>query len=426
MVRAPPAHRRAGGASTSEEELMRRISSVLIVAGVCGCGTDTTVVPLPERSPPLASLAHDGPEIVYEIIKLPPNTGTLSRGAGINGQGSVAGYSDLDTGARHAALWRHGVLEDLGTLSDARDANSNVQWPGINDNGMIVGISHTAKKDTLGETWSCAAFMAFKGYTCVGFIWDGGRMQALPTFGGDNGFATGVNNRGQVVGWAETRERSTTCNPPQKLNFLAAIWERKQGTMRALRPVEGDVATAATGINDRGEVVGISGDCDVAVGRKSARYAVLWDKKGNPHILGNLGGAYWHTPNAINDNGDVVGFSNPPGGTADNFIPHAFLWTKERGIEDLKTLDGDATSQARGINARRQVVGVSSGPGGSRAFLWEDGKIKDLNAMVEPGFPDRLISAQGITNDGRITGALVEKSSGKTLAYIATPRRREH
>jgi probable HAF family extracellular repeat protein len=425
MVRAPPTQRRAGGASILEEELMRRISSVLVVASLCGCGTDTTVVPVPEVSPPLASLANDGPEIVYEITKLPPNTGTLSRGAGINAEGSVAGYSDLDTGARHAALWRHGVLEDLGTLSEALDANSNVQWPGINDNGMVVGISHTAKKDTLGETWSCAAFMAFKGYTCVGFVWDEGRMQALPTFGGDNGFATGVNNRGQVVGWAETKERSSTCNPPQKLNFLAAVWEPKKGTMTPLRPVEGDVASAATAINNRGEVVGISGDCDVAVGRMSARHAVRWDKNGNPEILGDVGGQFWHTPNAINEQGDIVGFSNPPGGTADNFIPHAFLWTRENGMQDLKTIAGDATAQARGINVHRQVVGVSSGPGGSRAFLWENGTMKDLNGLVEPGFPDRLLSAQSITNDGRITGALVEKSSGKTLAYIATPKRRD-
>jgi uncharacterized membrane protein len=57
-----------------------------------------------------------------------------------------------------------------------------------------------------------------------GFIWKNGVMRALPTLGGNNGFASGVNNRGQIVGWSENKVYDHTCTPPQVLQFRAAIW----------------------------------------------------------------------------------------------------------------------------------------------------------------------------------------------------------
>ena len=39
-----------------------------------------------------------------------------------------------------------------------------------------------------------------------------GVMTGLPTLGGDNGFATGVNDRGQIVGWAEDNTHDPTCD----------------------------------------------------------------------------------------------------------------------------------------------------------------------------------------------------------------------
>jgi probable HAF family extracellular repeat protein len=125
----------------------------------------------------------------------------------------------------------------------------------------------------------------------------------------------------------------------------------------------------------------------------------------------------------MNDRGDVVGFSNPaaPGDLAGEFLVRAFLWTSERGIQSLGRLSGDSTSQARGINSRRQVVGVSTSfEGISRAFLW-DGAMKNLNALAEPGFADSLVAAQDINEAGHITGTLVERSSGKTLPFVAVP-----
>jgi probable HAF family extracellular repeat protein len=247
-------------------------------------------------------------------------------------------------------------------------------------------------------------------------------MTPLPTLGGNNGYATAVNSRGQVVGWAETPVHDPTCDAPQVLQFRAVVWEPKKGTTRELRPLPGDSASAATAINERGQVVGISGECDMAVGRFTARHAVLWDKDGTPTELPNLGGLSWHTPTAINQRGDVVGFSNPPGEVPGDFIAHAFLWTRKDGIRDLGTLPGDEISQAQGVNARGQVVGVSCGAAGCRPVLWENGRLYDLNTLAGSSVAGTLVSARDIDDAGQITGDLREAATGQTRPFVATRR----
>src|SRR5688500_8506868 len=125
----------------------------------------------------------------YNVTLLPTLGGVVRRAHSINYLGSMAGFADLPSWIRHSTLWREGSIIDLGTLGGK---NSDVQWPGQNDNGMIVGISQTARTDPLGETWSCAAFIPATGQTCLGFVWEAGVMTPLPTLGGNNGFATGV------------------------------------------------------------------------------------------------------------------------------------------------------------------------------------------------------------------------------------------
>ena len=403
---------------------MKRALCAILFIVVWGCSKETRVTQAlapRELIPPNDVLGQFVPQTQYSVVKLPSLGGTISRGNSINERGWIAGTSFVtNNAARHAALWREGSVLDLGTLGGPT-LNSSVQWPGQNNQGMVVGISHTAVDDTLGETWSCSAFLPFVGKTCVGFFWENGVMTALPTLGGDNGFATGVNNLGQVVGWAETKVHDPTCDEPQMLQFHAVMWEPKKGTKTVLQPLKADSASAATAINDRGQAVGISGECDVAVGRFSARHAVIWEK-GETNEIPNLGGISWHTPMAINELGDVVGFSNPPGDPNGEFIVHAFFWSRRGGIKDLGTLPGDSTSQALGINARGQVVGLSTSKAGTNhAFIWQDGVMTDLQKLMLPGFADSLISAQDINDHGRITGRLFERSTGQFVTFVATP-----
>jgi len=359
----------------------------------------------------------------YGVVEVPASLGgTNSRPNSIDELGAIAGFSNLpDNQTRHAALWRAGALTDLGTLGGP---NSNVAWPGQSPDGtLIAGIAENADDQPLGEDWSCSAFFPSVTHKiCRGVAWHDGAVTAMPTLGGDNSFATGANDRGQVTGWAETTLHDPSCNAPQVLQFLAVVWEPRSGALRPLSPMTGESTSAATAINRRGQVVGISGECDVAVGRFSAAHAVLWEPDGRVVDLGNLGGVSWHTAMAINEHGDVVGFSNPPGDDDGSFFPHAFLWTRELGIVDLGLLPGDDFSEALAINEDRDVVGLSCGAAGCRAVLWRGGgEPIDLTTLADPGFPDVLTGAAAIDDAGTITGRARVTATGATVPYVATP-----
>jgi probable HAF family extracellular repeat protein len=373
----------------------------------------------------IATAGDPGDPREYCVTNLASLGGTNSKGNSVNDRDWVAGYSNLAGNAtRHAALWIGDGLQDLGTLGGP---NSNVAWPVKNTIGLVTGISQTATPDPLGENWSCSAFFpgaTGTGYTCVGFAWDGSQMKALPTLGGNNGFATGANDRGQIVGWAENTVHDSTCVPPQVLQFKAVVWESRGGGPRELPLVPGDTSSAATAINNRGQVVGITGRCDQAVGRFTAIHAVLWDR-GRLTDIGNLGRLSWNTPMAINNGGDVVGFAAIEDSDPDNPQLHAFLWTGKQGIRDLGTLSGDLFSEALGVNARDQVVGLScqnaDGSGACRAFLWDDGVMTDLNTLVQPGYADLLTVAGDISDAGVITGRAFDAVTGKRVAFRAAP-----
>jgi len=392
---------------------MRQAPYALLAAALIGCNHDEGA-----SFDPRLSRETLRSNVRYSISYLPTLDGSRNRPAGISNSGLVAGFVNRpDNATRVAAFWRNSALDTLGTLGGP---NSIVQWPGISNNGYVVGISETAKLDPLHEEWSCTAFLpSVTGHICVGFVWEDGMMKALPTLGGNQGFATGVNSSGKVVGWAETPVLDPTCKAPQKLQFRAVMWEARKGTMRELKPLPGDSTSAATAINNAGQAVGISGDCDIAVGQLSAKHAVLWEN-GTVINIGDLGGDAWHTPMDMNDAADVVGFSNPRGVIGIDFNPHAFLWTRSAGIEDLHTLPGDESSQALGINKYRQVVGISSGAV-NRAFLWENGVMRDLKELVDPAFPDQLIVAQHINDAGVIVGRALLHGTNTQVPFVATP-----
>jgi probable HAF family extracellular repeat protein len=370
----------------------------------------------------------------YEFSQLDSLGGASSAGFSINDRGWVAGRSNLPGNQiRHATLWRNGVLTDLGTLGDPEKRNSVVRWPVKNVSGLITGISQTDEPDPYNEDWSCSAFFPAAtgtGYRCLGFKWQNGEMTPLPTLGGTHGFAAGANNAGRIVGWAETTvEDPKNCVLPQRFQFLPVVWGPSDDQIRALPLLPGDSSGAATAINDRGQIVGISGICDQAVGRFTARHAVLWDK-GEVIDIGNLGGVAWHTPNAINVRGEVVGFSNFSAADGGEYHPHAFYWTKEGGIRDLGTLPApfDDNSDAWGINSWGQAVGRSCDVDGNcHGFLWENGEMVDLNCLVDPDDctpEDTLIAAFDIDDRGRITGQAFDDEAGEFVAFVATPVRK--
>lgn len=398
-------------------------SHLIVLISVC-CGAALTITQAQEQTP-----ARHGTQ--YRVSNLDSLGGTSSGGNSINNRSWVAGYSRL-TGdqSRHAALWRnrqHHSLLDLGTLGGP---NSSVTWNVKNSVGIIVGISQTADPEPLGETWSSAAFYSGPnavGFINLGFVWEGCQMRGLPNFpGGNNGFAAGANNLGQVVGWAENDVHDPTCVSPQVLQFRPAVWELgPPDQIHDLPLASGDTSGAATAINDEQQIVGISGICDQAVGRHTAKHAVLWEN-GQVIDLGNLGAEWWNTPTAINEDGDIAGFAGDPA-FVEGDILHAFIWTKADGIRELKPLRGrtpeHVDSEAYGINKDRKIVGVSCDANfvDCRAVIWDHSDVpRDLNDS-KGNYSARLESAKDINDKGEITGRAIDASNVRT-AYLAVPR----
>lgn len=384
------------------------------------CTTALVSAVLPAMTTP-ATAGHMPTAYTLTVLANPLG-GTLAQGTGIDGKTDISGFATLTGNATmHAMLWPKGATPvDMGTLGGP---NSAIAWPNRNNHGGFAGVAETSVQNPLGEPWSCALAVFFTapptGDICLGFRWQNGAMTALPTLGGYDGFATGINNRGQIVGWAETSYRDPTCNAPQVLQFEAVVWGPKTNDIEELPPYGSDPDGAATAINSSGQVVGISGLCSNAVGGASAEHMVLW-QKGVPTSLPTLGGSDWNTPMDINDGGDVTGFSDHPGDSASSPNFTAFLWTNRAGTQDLGALPGDSISEGLGINASDAVVGVSFPS--SHGFIWQNGVMTDLNTLLSPNSPYTIVDAQEINDAGVITGEAQDNSSGAIYAFIATPK----
>jgi probable HAF family extracellular repeat protein len=144
----------------------------------------------------------------YTVTDLGTLGGTFSLAGGLSDSGWVEGYSTLpgDT-AVHAFLWRDGVMTDLGTLGGP---NSAASWP-PSESGEAGVSAEISTPDPNGED-----FCGFGTHLiCLPSLWQDGVMTPLPTLGGNNGQADEVNNRGQVVGFAETTTPDPTCVAPK-------------------------------------------------------------------------------------------------------------------------------------------------------------------------------------------------------------------
>lgn len=341
---------------------------LLCLVILAGC-SETPTQPIPPSGPP--SL---GPTMLGLMVALPGDgirdLGTLggpySVAHGIDQAGRVAGYSALPDGHTEAFLWQTGG--GMTSLSPATGAS--VAYA-IADDGRVVGYRVDGVRflafrwepgvgmtdlGTLGGLYTMALGLndvgQVVGYASLpngearAFIWElGFGLTDLGTLGGTLSYAQGVNDAGQVVG---------TSTLPDG-HHRAFIWE-DGGGMKDLGTFGGP-ESFAMGINNAGQVVGYS---TLANG---LYHAFIWEVGSGMRDLGTLGGSQSYA-NAVNDQGQVVGYSHPPEGQY-----HAFLWRADAGMIDLGTLGaaGDSYSYALAVNAQGQVVGTSD----NRAVFWD-------------------------------------------------------
>jgi probable HAF family extracellular repeat protein len=302
------------------------------------------------------------------------------------------------------AIGINGFQFDLGTLGGP---NSWMNWGEINDFGQIVGYSETAVLDPNGE--DVCTFGTH--LTCRPFLWQFFHMSALPTLGGNNGQASSINNRGQIVGFAEDGTVDSSC-PANKTNNrtqLPVLWEN--GKAKAL-PTGNDPGGNALWISDKGQIVGFTGPCG------ATNHAVVWDNDNVNTLPDNGTGAEAF---GNNNRGQIVGFVGSP----DGGIPNGALW-QNGTLTNLGILPGDFGGIASGINDKGQVVGSNFDSQGNwaHAFIWQNNVMTDLNALFPANSNLRAVMANKINERGQISGMAIVRSGpdmGNIHAFIATP-----
>ena len=153
-----------------------------------------------------------------------------------------------------------------------------------------------------------------------------------------------------------------------------------------------------------------------AVAHEYGGAAGYWQNGKDAHI-GSIGGSL-ATAFGINDNGQVAGFSETtqqyysPSDVNKQYpvtVSHAFLWQNGSftnlgalplvASADDPSFTAPPSSFAMAVNNAGQVVGSSQEPTFPHAFLWQQGKMTDLDTGLYSGS-----SAYGLNNAGQIVG----------------------
>ena len=260
----------------------------------------------------------------------------------------------------------------------------------------------------IGDDGTILGMMADSGQAPEGpvhpFIYRDGTIRALANDSSGDGEARFLNLRGQIAGQAGNRG--------------VLVWDSPDATPRRLDtglPTDDADDFTIVALSDRGDIVANH------VTHAGIATALLW-RNGVRQDLGFLadsvlGGTFVR---AANDAGQIVGMgqvdlvihpSDPP-----TKVVHPILWEngvlRDLGVlahkpcTEVATPTDCGSGSAYDINAHGVIVGVSTGPDGfGRAFIWENGVMRDLGA-----YPGQSTFATQINDRGQVLGSVGSSS----------------
>ncbi len=317
--------------------------------------------------------------------------------------------------------------------------NSAFNQRGVNNLGHTTGYSYVAP-NTFDTTQA--------------FIWQNGRIRALPLLSGwPSSFGLAINDRDQVAGAANRTDSSGN------VRQTAVLWDRGQPiNLGTLQP---NSQSAALDVNLFGVVVGESFSLDSLLDLPVVWYGgvahqlpllagetqgqaleintlgvivgfqwlqdvnevpCVWYWNGTSYTAVNLGsfGGNYGQGLGINDLAQAVGYSNYAG---DEHGP-AFTWDFVHGLHILNPLAGDTDANGNGINNSGQIVGMSAQalPDSFTitSVIWQNGIPKDLQTLVPAGTPPLTFGVSNINELGDIA-LNASDPDGNPIALLLLP-----
>lgn len=289
----------------------------------------------------------------YSVVDLGDAFEDYSKAYGVNAWGQVVGVFGVVAPCciQHAFYFDGKERHDLTPgLTRGSDGVANA----INDAGDIVGGIFREVYPPRGEA----------------VRWRAGEMQLLGYVGGYRSYAVAINSYGQIAGWSTVGEDWRVVH--------VVKWE--DGVIEDLDP-GGIQSSGASAINGSGAVAGV-----VVPDVGPLQGAVWFQGKRQDLPMFNVGG--------INDAGQVVGANEGP-----------VLWDPVEGLQELGSLGHVPSGDALAINNLGQVVGWSyTDDGDLHGFIWQQGVMTDLNLLIPPDSGWSIKTANAINDAGEIAG----------------------
>ena len=313
---------------------------------------------------------------------------------GVNDVGQVAGRAFI--GGREFAILYDGTFKTVNPPGSA----AAEAWS-VNNRGQLVGSAFTC--DIVDG--NCV-----NGMTRA-FIYRQGAFTILGTLGGRGSTGADIDEAGRAFGTSDLPQPAPNVTDSQAFATTGGALENLGARM-------GVEESSAAAVSPSGRLTGIY------VNGNINRGMYLYDSRDGSLKLISFDLQPWESPAQpadVNDQGQIVGHY----GGNDDGSGRAFHYDAASNAKtDLgKLLPAHTYSRAWAVNNAGQIVGVSSVSWftrqDERAFVYDNGVMRDLNLLIPAGSGWVLNVATDINAHGQIVGT--GRLNGQERGFLLTP-----